>query len=148
MSSTSLDDDEQVAHARSIFFFPTNARSLVVLQLLEPDCITTNTGENDAVVAYPTQILGIRNHPQIAAIQSGEDHRIAVSRQGQCLTWGRIENDALGFDPQSLPSWATISDAGGRPRIPLEPKVIPSLKNVGFATAGTDEDEIVLSIAC
>ncbi|THC87137.1 hypothetical protein EYZ11_013417 [Aspergillus tanneri] len=101
--------------------------------------IPTNAGESDAVVVYPTQILGFRKHPQITAIQGGKDHSIAVSQQGQCLTWGRIENLALGFDdPQSLPSWVTISDIRGRPRILLEPQVIPSLENVVFATAGTD----------
>ncbi|PLB52016.1 putative pheromone response protein [Aspergillus steynii IBT 23096] len=100
--------------------------------------IADNAGENDAIINYPTRIKSIAKKPKLVQIHGGKDHSITVDQNGQCLTWGRIENKALGYDPQILSEDEIIFDSRDRPRISAQPHAIPTLNNIVYATAGTD----------
>lgn len=100
--------------------------------------IAANAGENDAIITYPTRIKSILKSPSLVQIHGGKDHSIAVDQTGQCLTWGRIENKALGYGPEALAEEQVIRDSRARPRISAHPHAVPSLADVVYATAGTD----------
>ncbi|KAK1141318.1 hypothetical protein N8T08_009225 [Aspergillus melleus] len=100
--------------------------------------IASNAGENDAIMPYPTRVKSLAKTPKIVQIHGGKDHSIAVDQKGQCFTWGRIENKALGYDPEVLSEDKIIYDSRDRPRISVQPQAIPTLENIVYATAGTD----------
>ncbi|KAK2757614.1 hypothetical protein FQN54_004583 [Arachnomyces sp. PD_36] len=101
--------------------------------------ILSGAGGSDADVTYPTKVKNLRKSDKIISISGGKDHSIAITDKGQCLTWGRVDNKALGLDMSKIASSDIIVDSRGRPRISCVPAPIPGIDGeVTFATAGTD----------
>lgn len=99
--------------------------------------IFKNAGQSDAAIPYPTEISSFGKEVKIKTVTGGKDHSLALTDQGQCLTWGRIDNKALGLVTAQIPSSNIIYDIYGKPRILKIPTRI-TIQDVAFITAGTD----------
>lgn len=98
-----------------------------------------SAGQNDAIVAFPTEVRSFRKQEKLATIFGGKDHSIALTESGKCLIWGRIDNKALGIAREDMPESDIIYDEYNRPRILKQPSVLGSVSGkVVSATAGTD----------
>ncbi|KAL5335578.1 regulator of chromosome condensation 1/beta-lactamase-inhibitor protein II [Aspergillus crustosus] len=86
--------------------------------------ISASAGQGSAVVPYPTKVQAFRHFPRITSIQGGKDHSLAVTQDGRCLSWGRIDNKALGVDTTQIDSSDLILDEYDRPRILKIPTAI------------------------
>lgn len=107
--------------------------------------IFTSAGQSDAVVVYPTKVKSLKQKPKIISINGGKDHSLAINEEGKCLSWGRIENKALGHDLSNLPPSDVIFDERDRPRILKVPTVISSIsdKTVESFGLGTDHSFVI-----
>ncbi|KAI9933587.1 hypothetical protein MW887_008060 [Aspergillus wentii] len=101
--------------------------------------IPQSAGQNDAIVTYPTEIQSFRKQPKVISISGGKDHSVAVTEQGKCLSWGRIDNKALGLGLDQMPESEIIYDEYDRPRILKTPTPITGVDDeIVFATASSD----------
>lgn len=89
--------------------------------------VFTNAGNSDAAVTYPTRLHTLPQTPKVISIQGGKDHSLAITEDGRCLSWGRVDNKALGLDVNQIPSRNLIFDAYDRPRILKIPTVLIGL---------------------
>lgn len=63
---------------------------------------------------------------------------MALTDQGHCLTWGRIDNKALGLVIKDIPPSDTVYDNYGKLRILKTPTRITDInEKITFVTAGT-----------
>ncbi|KAL2824879.1 regulator of chromosome condensation 1/beta-lactamase-inhibitor protein II [Aspergillus cavernicola] len=101
--------------------------------------IFTSAGQSDAVVVYPTKVQSLKQKSKIISIHGGKDHSLAINKEGQCLSWGRIDNKALGLDVKDLPSSDVIFDVYDKPRILKVPTAVSNIdKPVEALGIGTD----------
>ncbi|OJZ89534.1 hypothetical protein ASPFODRAFT_42787 [Aspergillus luchuensis CBS 106.47] len=101
--------------------------------------VPMSAGESDAVVLYPTEVKSFRKHSKIVSICGGKDHSVAVTEDGKCLSWGRVDNKALGIPLADMPEEELVHDEHGRPRILTVPTPLTDIKEeVVFATASSD----------
>ncbi|KAJ5802959.1 uncharacterized protein N7503_005409 [Penicillium pulvis] len=106
--------------------------------------VMTSAGQNDAIVAYPNKVPGLRKHAPLVSISGGKDHSMAITEHGECLIWGRIDNKALGIALEDMPQADVICDTYGRPRILKRPNLLPGLEDkIIFGTAGTDHSFVI-----
>jgi regulator of chromosome condensation len=70
-------------------------------------------------------------------MKGGSHHSIAVTQDGKCLVWGRLDGKQMGIPISDLPSDRVVSHEG-RPRILEVPTAIESLPAIAYATAGSD----------
>jgi regulator of chromosome condensation len=80
------------------------------------------------------QSLSKKNVTQICG---GAHHSLAVTQDGQCLVWGRLDGYQLGLKIDSLPDDAVIKDERDRSRILIEPTAIPGI-DAQVVAAGSD----------
>ncbi|KAL1303381.1 hypothetical protein AAFC00_006775 [Neodothiora populina] len=100
--------------------------------------IADNAGEDDAVVLRPEVVTSL-SEKTITCIQGGGHHSIAVTDNGDCLVWGRIDGHQMGIKISDLPDDATIKDQRGSPRILAVPTKVTAIDGkVAFATAASD----------
>ncbi|KAK5686877.1 hypothetical protein LTS12_028994, partial [Elasticomyces elasticus] len=88
--------------------------------------VSMSAGQNDAIVAFPTEVRSFRKQAKLVSIFGGKDHSIALTESGQCLIWGRIDNKALGIAREDMPESDIIYDEYNRPRILKQPSVLSS----------------------
>ncbi|PWY84506.1 RCC1/BLIP-II protein [Aspergillus sclerotioniger CBS 115572] len=101
--------------------------------------VPMSAGQSDAVVLYPTEVKSFRKQSKIVSICGGKDHSVAVTEDGKCLSWGRVDNKALGISLEDMPSDELVHDEHGRPRILTMPTPLTDIKEeVVFATASSD----------
>ena len=93
-------------------------------------------GDNEAAILHPTVVHTLTDKG-ITQICGGAHHSLAVTRNGECLVWGRVDGHQTGLQLDSLPSHAVVKDDRGHPRILTEPTVIPRIQ-VCFVAAGSD----------
>jgi regulator of chromosome condensation len=106
--------------------------------------IFTSAGQSDAVVVYPTKVQSLKRNPKIISIQGGKDHSLAITDEGACLSWGRIDNKALGLDVKDIPSSNIIFDTYGRPRILKVPTVVSGIdETIVSLGIGTDHSFVI-----
>ncbi len=98
--------------------------------------IVEGAGEKDAVVLAPTVVKSLTGK-EITCIKGGAHHSIAVTKDGDCLVWGRVDGYQMGIAIPTLPTDAIVLDEREKPRILTVPTKIPNLK-ASFATAGSD----------
>ncbi|KAL4959821.1 RCC1-like domain-containing protein [Aspergillus stella-maris] len=102
--------------------------------------IFTAAGQSGAIVAYPTKASNLKG---ITQIQGGKDHSLAINRDGRCLSWGRIDNKALGIETKDLPESGIITDEYDRPRILKTPMAIANIENAVGLGIGTDHSFVI-----
>ncbi|KAL2215692.1 putative Ran exchange factor Prp20/Pim1 [Thermoascus aurantiacus ATCC 26904] len=98
--------------------------------------IREGAGEDEAAILHPTVVESLSGK-QVTQICGGAHHSLAVTKDGECLVWGRVDGYQTGLKLDSLPDSAVIKDERGRPRILIEPVAIPGLK-ASVVAAGSD----------
>ncbi|KAI9721096.1 MAG: hypothetical protein M1812_002577 [Candelaria pacifica] len=98
--------------------------------------VTEGAGEDDAVVLAPAMVTSLNDHG-VVQIKGGTHHSIAVTKDHDCLVWGRVDGCQMGIDLTDLPKEDLVYDEKNRPRILQKPTAVPGLK-VKYATAGSD----------
>jgi regulator of chromosome condensation len=99
--------------------------------------IAEGAGGDEAVILHPTAVANLQNKGKIVCIDGGQFHSIAVTENGSCLTWGRVDGFQTGLKLDTLPDDDLIRDARNNPKILTMPTQVPGLDAVCGA-AGTD----------
>ncbi|KAL3469119.1 regulator of chromosome condensation 1/beta-lactamase-inhibitor protein II [Aspergillus californicus] len=93
-------------------------------------------GDSEAAIVHPT-IVDSLSEKDVVQICGGAHHSLAVTKDGQCLVWGRLDGYQTGLKIDSLPDNTVIKDERDRPRILIEPTAVPGIKAKAVA-AGSD----------
>lgn len=108
--------------------------------------IAAGAGTNDATVMYPTLVKSFKKHPRVTFITGGKDHSLAITEAKDLLTWGRIDNKALGLHMKKLPLDDILVDRNGKPRILTAPHHVLEVDGLTeFVAAGTDHSFVITS---
>ena len=99
--------------------------------------IDEREGEDFANILRPQSINGLNGYGKITSISGGNHHTVAVADSGACMTWGRIDTNALGLSVDSLAENDIVRDAHEKPRILKNATQIPNI-NAVHAAAGSD----------
>ena len=86
--------------------------------------IAAGAGGEDAVISAPTQVSQL-NAYAIAQIDGGGHHSVAVTEDGRCLVWGRIDGMQAGVKLDELPVEDVVFDERKKPRILTKPTHVP-----------------------
>ena len=100
--------------------------------------ITEGAGEDEAVVLSPQVVSHLAGH-SITHLAAGAHHSLAVTADGACLVWGRVDGGQAGIPLPAIPPANLVADERGNPRILRLPTPIPALaSNAAFVAAGSD----------
>ena len=99
--------------------------------------IDERDGKDFANILHPQSIDGLNGYRNVTCISGGNHHSVAVTDDGACLTWGRVDTNALGLDLGRLPESDIVRDEHDRPRILKTATQVPGLDAV-HAAAGSD----------
>jgi regulator of chromosome condensation len=80
-------------------------------------------GEDGAVIASPSIVEALENY-NIVDVTGGEHHSVALTADGQVLSFGRMDCSQLGF---STPPEGSVIDARGKARFTPYPTLIPDI---------------------
>lgn len=92
---------------------------------------------DEETVIWKPQVIEALVGREVACISGGAHHSIAVTKNGECHVWGRIDGFQTGMKIDSLPEEHVIKDEKGKPRILTTPTPLPGI-NAAYATAGSD----------
>lgn len=111
--------------------------------------IPEGVGEDEAVVLHPSVItpLTARGASKVTNIDGGEHHSIAITADGNCLTWGRLDGFQSGIKIDTLPSSDTLKDERGNVRILTVPTPVPTDGLRGEAAYGCAGARHTIAIA-
>lgn len=101
--------------------------------------IATGAGSNQPVIPIPQRVRSL-DKQKIKSVIGGTHHSLALTQDGTCLVWGRIDGGQSGLESSSFkdrPSSEVIVDESGRPRILIKPKPLP-IPPCSVVAAGTD----------
>ncbi|KAH9986728.1 regulator of chromosome condensation 1/beta-lactamase-inhibitor protein II [Xylariaceae sp. FL0662B] len=98
--------------------------------------LTDDTGKDDAMVLNPKIVESLADH-DILQIVGGEHHSVACTRDGELVTWGRVDGHQVGHPTDLYNEDNAVFDDNGKPRILLEPTLVEGI-NAHFVAAGTD----------
>ncbi|KAI1458729.1 RCC1/BLIP-II [Annulohypoxylon moriforme] len=93
-------------------------------------------GKENAIVTTAKSVRALRDY-NIVHVAGGEHHSIAISAEGKLLVWGRIDGHQVGLSEEAFTEENTVMDKNERPRILIEPTIIPNI-TAKFAAIGTD----------
>ncbi len=97
-------------------------------------------GSDEVLLPFPRKIPGLRDKG-VVHLAGGAHHSAAVTADGQCLVWSRLDGGQLGitFSSEQLQDPSLIRhDERGRPRICLRPVPVPGIGEVSHVACGTD----------
>ncbi len=97
------------------------------------------------MVIPPRKVLSlVGKHMKMVA--GGLHHSVSVTRDGECLVWGRIDGAQMGLDIKKLPldDPKKVLFDYGRPRILLQPTSV-DLVGCVYAAAGSDHNIVITS---
>lgn len=101
--------------------------------------IMDNAGEGEgAVIEVPTKVEALSRdalQSKIVKLDGGNLHSIAVTEDGKCRTWGRVDGGACGVDIASLPKEKLIYNERDEPKILKEPTAV--LPGMSFSPPST-----------
>ncbi|GME63451.1 hypothetical protein GTA08_BOTSDO05678 [Neofusicoccum parvum] len=98
-----------------------------------------NAGEDDAVIIKPNKVPALAGK-NIKMIDGGGHHSAAVTEDGKCLVWGRLDGYQMGLPMNTLKGLAEDKikkDEHDRPRILKVPTEVPDI-NAAFVACGSD----------
>jgi regulator of chromosome condensation len=101
---------------------------------------TKTAGSDNPILPFPMKIPSLRNK-RVVQLAGGAHHSAAVTANGECLVWGRLDGGQLGirFSPDQLQDANLIRhDERGKPRICLLPTAVPGIGEVSHVACGTD----------
>ncbi|CAG9954063.1 unnamed protein product [Clonostachys rosea f. rosea IK726] len=99
-----------------------------------------DAGSDSAILPYPMKIRGLTGQG-VVALDGGAHHSAAVTLDGQCLVWGRMDGGQLGveFTPEQLDDPTVVRrDEHEKPRICLQPVPVPAVGKGVDVGCGTD----------
>lgn len=106
--------------------------------------IPDNAGEDDAVILKPAKVPAL-SEKKIKMIDGGGHHSGAITEDGKCLVWGRLDGYQMGLPMDTLKSLGEDKikkDEHDRPRILKVPTELPNI-NGDFITCGTDHNIVI-----
>jgi regulator of chromosome condensation len=99
--------------------------------------VEDEAGQDGGYVMRPQLMKKLADY-EIVDIAGGEHHSLACTKNGELITWGRIDGHQVGQPSSSFSEDNTIYDERNTPRILLVPTVVPEIKDVVGVAAGTD----------
>lgn len=93
----------------------------------------------------PTKIRDLCQK-KVIVLDGGAHHSAAVTADGQCLIWGRIDDGQLGiaFTPEQLDDTTLIRyDERNKPRICLRPTAIPDIQQFIHVACSSDHTLLI-----
>jgi regulator of chromosome condensation len=99
--------------------------------------VEDEAGQDGGFVMRPQLIKALEAY-EVTDIAGGEHHSLACTKDGELLTWGRIDGHQVGQPSESFSEDNTIWDERNKPRILLVPTVVPDVTDVVHVAAGTD----------
>ena len=100
-----------------------------------------DAGGDSALLPYPMKIRDLSGKG-VTKLDGGAHHSVAVTANGDCLAWGRIDGGQLGLDltTQQLQDETVVRyDDRQKPRICLRPTAVSGInKKFIHAACGTD----------
>lgn len=104
----------------------------------ETGIFESGAGEDEAVVITP-KVVEHLSGLHVSTIHGGSHHSIAVTVDGDCFTWGRVDGCQTGIDPKTLPEDKVVRDDRGAVRILKVPTKVSAISDpVATATASSD----------
>lgn len=97
-------------------------------------------GTYSAVLSHPTKIPGLCGKG-VVVLDGGAHHSAAVTAEGDCLLWGRMDGGQLGvaFAPEQLQDTTLICrNQRDKPAICLRPAAIQNIGPVSHVACGAD----------
>ncbi|KAI1763608.1 RCC1/BLIP-II [Hypoxylon sp. FL1150] len=95
-----------------------------------------HAGQDNAIITTAKAVRALRNY-QIVHVDGGEHHSVACSADGKLFAWGRIDSHQVGLPKDAFNEENSIMGANGKPRILVQPTIIPDV-SASFVAAGTD----------
>ncbi|KAH9905210.1 putative Ran exchange factor Prp20/Pim1 [Xylariomycetidae sp. FL2044] len=105
---------------------------------------TKTAGTNSAIIP-PIKIRSLCQK-EVLVLDGGSHHSAAVTANGQCFVWGKIDYGQLGITiapQQSQDSTLIRCDDRNEPRICLRPTVIPTVQQVAYVACGSDHTILI-----
>lgn len=106
---------------------------------------TDNAGAEDASVLAPRIIANLEGK-NVEQLAGGSHHNIAITKDGQVLVWGRCDGSQTGIPSEQLAAEndeEKVLKNNGRPKILIQPTVIPNLKDVVTGACGPDHTIVI-----
>ncbi|RMJ25262.1 hypothetical protein PHISP_03879 [Aspergillus sp. HF37] len=88
--------------------------------------IRTRAGDDEATIDRPTVVDSL-SEKHVVQVSGGAHHSLAVTSEGHCLAWGRLDGYQSGLKIDSLRNDTVIKDERGRPRILIDPTPVPGI---------------------
>lgn len=99
--------------------------------------IMDGAGEANAVVLKPTTVSSLSD-AEVTHIDGGAHHSIAVTKDGACLVWGRMDGSQSGMTADDVATEDVIMDERGSPRILARPTQVKNVPPTVHAVCGSD----------
>lgn len=99
--------------------------------------IEDEAGQDGGFIMRPQLITALSPY-EVTCVAGGEHHSLACTKEGELLTWGRIDGHQVGQPSGSFSESNVIWDERNQPRILVVPTVVPDIKDVVHVAAGTD----------
>ena len=101
--------------------------------------IPRNAGDSEAIITKPEQLKSLAQ--PAAMVAGGNHHSVALTQEGDCMVWGRLDGYQTGIKMESLPLQdenQVMKSESGRPCVLLLPTRVPNVPPCGYVAAGSD----------
>ncbi|KAM7191259.1 putative regulator of chromosome condensation protein [Rhypophila sp. PSN 637] len=106
--------------------------------------VDTEAGTDGGYILKPQMIESLEKY-NITGIAGGEHHSLACTKDGQLLTWGRIDGNQVGQPKEAFSEENTIYDERQNPRILFVPTVVSGLDGKVVSVAAGVDNSFVLT---
>jgi len=106
--------------------------------------IPDSAGEDEAVVLRP-QVVESLAGKRIQQIKGGSHHSIAVTDDGECLTWGRVDGCQIGIEPSELDPESVIKNDRGTICILKVPTKVTAIKEAVTSVSAQSDHCIAIT---
>ena len=105
-----------------------------------------NAGQDSASIITP-RIVAALEGKNVAALDAGSHHNLAITSAGAVLVWGRCDGSQTGIPAETL---AAVNDASkvlcadnGKPKILVEPTPVPGLSDIATGVCGPEHSIVI-----
>ncbi|KAJ4407194.1 hypothetical protein N0V91_004076 [Didymella pomorum] len=107
--------------------------------------VPENAGADDASVLTPRVVHSLEGK-NVVSIAGGSHHNIAITKDGQCLVWGRCDGAQTGLPMDTLEAEddeEKVLKNHGKAKILIEPRPLPNIKDVVTGACGPDHTIVI-----
>lgn len=101
-----------------------------------------NAGEDDATI-IPAKVVKAFKGKKIVSIDGGDHHSVAATAEGDCLTWGKVDNGQLGIAFDELKKISdedvVVKSEAGQPRMVIVPLKVSNIEGHVESVASNSE---------